>query len=188
MELNELIKIKRQELGLTLRDVAQKLGVAESTVLRSESKSIQNMGADKIVALADILQCSPAMLLNGGARPPQTADDANVIDTQPIPAAWLADGDQYIAFRVNDISMYPRYLEGDLVIVKATLACPDGQDALVAADQPEAILRRVEHAQDGALTFTAYNPEYPPKRCRPEEAGGAILGVVREMRRSFPVP
>lgn len=215
MELNEFIKIRRRELGLTLKDVAQKLGVAESTILRYESKHIRNMGVDKIVALADVLKCSPDTLMGWNHQPLQTAEtagtvggaddakvtiniyeslpaglpfdaNANVIGTQPIPAAWLADGDTYIAYRVKDISMYPRYLEGDLVIAKVTPDCPDGQDALVVADRPEAILRQVHHDRNGALTLTAYNPEYPPKSYRPEGDGVTILGVVREMRRDLP--
>lgn len=61
--VNKLIKKRRLELGLTLRDVANALNVAESTVSRYESKDIQNMGIDKIKELANVLQCSPGFLM-----------------------------------------------------------------------------------------------------------------------------
>lgn len=63
MEIHELIKKRRLELGLTLKDVAYALGTAESTISRYESSNIQNMGIDKIIALSKVLQCSPTYLL-----------------------------------------------------------------------------------------------------------------------------
>lgn len=63
MEINKIIKRRRLELGLTLKDVAKSLGIAESTVSRYESSDIQNMGIDKIEALSKVLKCSPAYLM-----------------------------------------------------------------------------------------------------------------------------
>lgn len=63
MEVQEIIKARRIELGLSIREVAQSLGVAASTVSRYESSDIQNMGIDKIEALAKVLHCSPAYLM-----------------------------------------------------------------------------------------------------------------------------
>lgn len=63
MEINKIIKKRRLELGLTLKDVAYALGIAESTVSRYESSDIQNMGIDKIESLAKVLECSPAYLM-----------------------------------------------------------------------------------------------------------------------------
>lgn len=63
MDTYKIIKNRRLELGLTLKDVASALGVAESTVSRYESSDIQNMGIDKIEALARVLKCSPTYLM-----------------------------------------------------------------------------------------------------------------------------
>lgn len=63
MEIYKIIKSRRLELGLTLKDVAKRLGVAESTVSRYESSEIANMGIDKIEALAKALQCTPGYLM-----------------------------------------------------------------------------------------------------------------------------
>ena len=63
MEISERIKKRRLGLGLTLEDVAEKLGVAKSTVLRYETKDIGNMGIDKLSLLADALRCTPAYLM-----------------------------------------------------------------------------------------------------------------------------
>lgn len=69
-EVNKIIKNRRLELNLTLKDVAKALGVADSTVLRYETKDIQNMGIDKIETLAKVLQCDPAYLMGWDKTPP----------------------------------------------------------------------------------------------------------------------
>lgn len=63
MGVNDRIKQRRLELKLSLKDVATALGVAESTVSRYETKDIQNMGIDKVEALAKVLDCSPGYLM-----------------------------------------------------------------------------------------------------------------------------
>lgn len=211
MEINEIIKQRRLELGLTLKDVAAALGVAESTVLRYERKDIQNMGIDKIVQLSKVLQCRPDYLLGWDENQIIAADDSevdeeeetvkiklfgslpadlpleavtDVIGEEEIPAAWVKDGQKYISLKVNDISMYPKYIEGDVATVLITPNCPNGADVLVSIDgSPEAILRQLHQNDDGSITLKPYNPEYPPKTCRPEDDGVVILGAVRQMRR-----
>jgi len=86
---------------------------------------------------------------------------ANVIGDEEIPASWRADGQEYIALKVNDISMYPRYLEGDILIVRITPNCPNGSDVIVYADGADAVLRQIQQNEDGSLTLKPYNPEYP---------------------------
>lgn len=69
METYKIIKNRRLELGLTLKDVAKALGVAESTVSRYESSDIQNMGIDKIEALSKVLSCSPGYIMGWEPAP-----------------------------------------------------------------------------------------------------------------------
>ena len=62
-EIANKIKARRLELGLTLEDVAQAVGVGRSTVRKWETGMIKNMGRDKIALLAKILQISPVELV-----------------------------------------------------------------------------------------------------------------------------
>jgi len=54
-----LLKERRIELGLTLKDVADYVGVSEATVSRWESGNIANMKRSRVQALAEILKVSP---------------------------------------------------------------------------------------------------------------------------------
>ncbi|MBR8700281.1 hypothetical protein IX317_000597 [Fusobacterium sp. DD29] len=69
MKVNELIRHRRKQLGLTLKDVAKELGVSESLISRYESNDVKNMGIDKIVPLAKVLKCSPKYLMGWDADP-----------------------------------------------------------------------------------------------------------------------
>lgn len=62
-EINEILKQRRLELGLTMLDVAKSVGVSEGTVSRWESGDIANMRRDKIAALAKVLDISPAVIM-----------------------------------------------------------------------------------------------------------------------------
>lgn len=61
--LNERIKKRRNQLGLTLLQVAEQLGVKDATVQRYESGEIKNIKHDTITSLSKILKCSPEYLM-----------------------------------------------------------------------------------------------------------------------------
>lgn len=63
MEIKDLIKSKRLQLGLTLEELGNKVGVSKATVLRWESGEIQNMRREKIAKLAIALQTTPEYLM-----------------------------------------------------------------------------------------------------------------------------
>ncbi len=69
MKVNEMIEHRRKELGLTMEEVANKVGVSKSTVKKWESGYIKNMRRDKMALLAEALQISPMDLLD------DTSDD-----------------------------------------------------------------------------------------------------------------
>lgn len=63
MEFKDLIRNRRDEIGLTLEEIGKKVGVSKATVQRWESGSIKNVRRDKIAKLAKALQCTPAYLM-----------------------------------------------------------------------------------------------------------------------------
>ena len=63
MTIGELIYNRRKELGLTLEEVGNAVGVSKSTVKKWENGFIANMRRDKIEKLSKVLQISPTALL-----------------------------------------------------------------------------------------------------------------------------
>jgi transcriptional regulator with XRE-family HTH domain len=59
----EKIKALRKEKGLTLEQVAERVGVGKSTVRKWETGMIANMKRDKIAALAKALGTTPTFLI-----------------------------------------------------------------------------------------------------------------------------
>lgn len=101
MEINEIIKKRRMELGLTLKDVAHALGTAESTISRYESNGIQNMGVDKLLDLARVLECTPMYLLG-------LTDSGDQVNSND----WVVrlKKNQYTDFEISAIREYADYL------------------------------------------------------------------------------
>lgn len=84
-EIGDLIYQKRTELGLTLEDVAQAVGVGRSTVRKWEKGMIKSIRSDKLQLLADVLHISPARLIPGNKKKKKPAFShitAGMIDTQ----------------------------------------------------------------------------------------------------------
>lgn len=67
MKTNELIKMRRLEKGLTMREVAERVGVSEATVSRWESGDIQNMKRANIEKLSRVIDVPPTVLLDWDA-------------------------------------------------------------------------------------------------------------------------
>ena len=68
-EIGKKMFLRRKELGLTLEEVGDAVGVGKSTVRRWENGMIKNMGRDKIAALAKVLKMSPVEFVPGDDTP-----------------------------------------------------------------------------------------------------------------------
>lgn len=86
--INERIKSRRQQLGLTLLQVADALGVKEATAQRYESGDIKNIKHDTVLNLSQILHCDPAYLMGWV--------DSPFADEPTNDAAPLTDAEQYL--------------------------------------------------------------------------------------------
>lgn len=64
MKAHELIRMKRKERNMTLKDVAERIGVSEATVSRWESGSVGSMKRQNVAALARLFDVSPAVLMD----------------------------------------------------------------------------------------------------------------------------
>ena len=74
MEIKDLIRQKRISLGMTMKEVADKVGVSEGTISRWESGEIANMKRGAISSLAKVLQLSPNSIMGWEDEPQEEGD------------------------------------------------------------------------------------------------------------------
>ena len=63
MGIGDIIHARRKELGLTLEQVGDVVGVTKNTVRQWENGNISNMRRDKIAKLAEALRIDPINLI-----------------------------------------------------------------------------------------------------------------------------
>lgn len=196
MALGDRIRQRRIELDMTLEDVAKAVGVGKGTVSKWETGDIEHMRRDKIVLLAEALRVSPLWII--GLEDSEKYDYVNVpvYGTIPagvplesltdikgevdIPVEWTNGGKKYVGLEVKGDSMYPKYLEKDIVIIKLQPDCENGQDCACYVNGYDVTLKKVCKS-DSEIILTPLNPNYPPKTYKGDEV--KILGVVKEIRR-----
>ena len=205
--MDNFIKNRRKELGITLEDIGNYVGVSKGTVQRWETGGISNMRRDRIKKLSEILKISPDMLL-GDAEEKQTEENSTaatvkipVIGTvaagvpitaqeditgwEEVPAEWVKNSTMF-ALKLKGDSMEPRMAEGDIVIVKQQSDVESGEIAIVMVDG-EATCKKVVKHSDGVV-LVSNNPKYSPMFFTLkdiEEKNITVLGRVTELRVKF---
>ena len=201
MELKDIIKPRRIELGLTLEEIGNYVGVSKATVLRWENGNISNLRRDKIAKLAEILKISPMSLV--GLNSDKTNDFIAPSGTVPvygsIPAGVPALAQQYIdeyilttvpnpenyfALKVKGTSMINAGIpDGCKVLCLKQNTAENGQIVCCRVNGDEATLKRFKQQGDTVILMPE-NPAYDPKLIPVssfENGDAEILGVVKQI-------
>ena len=198
MEIKDILKNRRTELGLTQLDVANAVGVSEATVSRWESGDIANMKRSRIASLASVLKMSPSIIM-GWTEEHEAPMPSNIIPMPamrkvplvgsiacgtPILAEENLDGTVEapdhvradFALRCKGDSMInARIFDGDIVYIRQQESVEHGEIAAVLIGD-EATLKRV-YMYDDCISLEAENPQYKPMVYRGEEMNNIrILG------------
>lgn len=181
--LSTVLKQRRKELGLTLLQIADAVGVTEATVQRWESGSIKSVRYEKLGKLADVLKVPPAALM-GWDNTPSTLP-SNVFSLRPmgkVPlVGQIACGVPILAEEnITDYVDLPGHIradyaltcrgdsmvgagirDGDIVYILQQEEVENGQIAAVLVDEDEATLKRF-YLDRGVVQLVAENPSVPP--------------------------
>lgn len=197
--LSVVLKQRRKELGLTLAQIADLMGVAEATVQRWESGNIKSVRYEKLDRLAEILKVNPSALMGWeetptlprGAIPvPHTTQvpligsiacgvpilaDQNVEEMVDLPEQIRAD----FALRCKGESMINAGIrDGDIVYIREQAEVSNGKIAAVMVGDEEATLKRFRKNGD-VVVLMPENPEYEVKTFVGEEIQQLrILGLA----------
>ncbi|NCU27157.1 S24 family peptidase, partial [Candidatus Nomurabacteria bacterium] len=93
---------------------------------------------------------------------------------------------EYFGLVVRGDSMYPEYLDGDIIIVQQSECADSGKDVVAYVNGYEATLKRLYKYENGSIELRAVNPAYESKKFSIEEVKSkpvVIRGIVKELRR-----
>lgn len=208
------VRYLRRKFQLTQDQLAEKLGYKSFTTIQKWETEKAEPTLSTITQVAQIfgvlledlvnkdLTCSEsastptAVRINVfGQIPAGTPLEAieDVIDWEEIPSDWCRGGKEFFALQVKGDSMYPVYLEGDIIICQVQPDFEDGQDCVVFVNGNNATLKRCYHIPSG-IRLKPVNPSYPPcsysvsentESYDTQEIKAHVLGVVREIRRKM---
>lgn len=211
MTIGERIKERRKQLGLTVDELAERLGKNRATIYRYESNDIEKLPTTVLEPLAKALDVTPAYLM-GWLKPSQakslTPNDIRA-NTKPVPlvgrvAAGLSchaedniegyiltdcellhEGYDYFWLTVKGDSMEPELHDGDRVLVREQETLDSECYAVVRIDGEDGVVKRVRIDRD-KITLTSVNPYYPPRVFEHEQMNTvAVVGKVISSQRIY---
>lgn len=197
--LSNKLKALRKKRGLTLEELAERVGTSRQTIHRYENGTITNIPPEKVESLAAALGTTPGSLM-GWENEELYSTFNNIMPIalkrlpilgdiacgKPIYAeeqhesfATIDDGlDADFCLRAHGDSMTgARIYDGDIVFIRSQSTVDNGEIAAVVIDD-EATLKRVYfYPEKSKLVLTPENPRYEPLVYTNEELNSIkILG------------
>ena len=177
MTIYDRIRSRREQLGMSQQELANKLGYKSRSAINKIESGLRDINQSKLEDFAAALQTTPSYLMgwddivNPGDFPsPQITDDVVTFpvigevaagyehialedwsgETVEIPRQYLhgRPKSEYMVLSVRGDSMYPLYIEGDKVLVlKQSTLNRSGEIGLVRYDGENATLKKVEYVK-----------------------------------------
>ena len=199
--LYDRIKSRRIELGLTVEELAHKMGYKDKSSISKIENGKADIPQSKIAAFADALETTTAYLM-GWEEKPQPAPRPIPKGFEPMPkmkkiplVGSIACGTPILAQQnidghvdapedircdfalrcKGDSMINARIFDGDIVYIRQQESVEHGEIAAVLIGD-EATLKRV-YIYDDCISLEAENPQYKPMVYRGEEMNNIrILG------------
>lgn len=150
--INERIKEKRLALGLTLAQVADALNVKEATAQRYESGDIKNIKHDTIVALANLLNCSPSYLMGWeNENKPNLSDKENILLNNYN--KLNSTGKEKLIEYSEDLAGNIKYIDNNNVI---KLNNSSKKSSIVVEEYRSHLIPKASHDKEGNFTEEDY--------------------------------
>ena len=201
-EVVELVKKLTEEQGMSMSELARRVGTAKSAISRY-FKGTREFPLNKVGEFASALHTTPDFLLGMEYEPqapqglqipvlgtvaagiPISAVE-DILDYEEIPLSWKNQG-EFFALKIKGDSMEPRMESGDVVIVKQQSDANSGDTVIVLVNGDDATCKRLEKTDNGIMLVST-NPKYPPMFYSLddiEKKPVVILGKVVELRQKY---
>ena len=197
------IKSAREDLKLTKRELAKRIGVHESSINKYE-KGLVDIPLSKISELARVLKVTEAYLMGWeekSEQPPQglkipvlgtvaagipISAVEDILDYEEVPQSWESQG-EFFGLRIKGDSMQPKMDDGDVVIVRQQSDANSGDTVIALVNGDDATCKKLQKTDNGIMLVST-NPNYLPMFFTNEEIVTkpvVILGKVVELRSKF---
>ena len=202
MSIGKRLRMLREDLGLKQESLADLLNVNRASISLYESNK-RKPSQKILMKYSEIFDVSTDYIL-GNSRNLKKGEDyatinvygsipagipieaiEDISDTEDISFKDFDKNKTYIGLKVEGDSMYPKYLQGDTIILELTPDCESGTDAAVYVNGYEATLKTVIKNDNGTITLMPINTSYPPKTYGKDDEPIKILGIVKEIRRKI---
>ena len=194
MTIGDRIKIRREELGLSQEELAQKLGYKSRSSINKIEHNTRQLTQKNIKAIADALDTTPSYIMGWNEEQKTTESILvpvfgmvaagnpieaieNIRDHIDIPSDWNGD---YRGFIVYGDSMSPRILDGDILVVRRQDDAESGDIVVAMTDDGATVKKLIKHSDH--ITLQPFNPSYEPMYFA---HGLKLWGKVVELRAKF---
>ena len=110
--------------------------------------------------------------------------DNSIIGYETLPQTWINPHHEYILLRVKGDSMFPKFEENDLLLIKAQNSVDSGDYAVALIEDEVGVVKRIFYDRDWIELISA-NPSYPARRFEGADVQKIrIVGVVEKCIRN----
>ena len=180
------IKSAREDLKLTKRELAKRIGVHESSINKYE-KGLVDIPLSKISELARVLRVTEAYLMGWEEKAPQRSQGLqipvlgtvaagipisaveDILDYEEIDSSFQSQG-EFFALRIKGDSMQPKMDDGDVVIVRQQSDANSGDTVIALVNGDDATCKKLQKTENGIMLVST-NPNYLPMFFTNEEIG-----------------
>lgn len=196
------IKLKelREGRGLSQQALAQKIEVSQSTIGMWESKK-REPNFETMEKIADFFNVTTDYLLgrtsyssqqNKGVKiavlgrvqagiPVEAVED--ILDWEEIPQEMASQG-EFFALKIRGNSMFPRIVDGDVIIIRKQSDIDSGDIAVVLVGNNDATVKKIRKTENG-IELVPLNPNFDIQYYSNEEIEAlplTVIGKVVELR------
>lgn len=207
---NNNLNFIRKKKNITQQELADKTNIERSTISRIENGEIDT-SIDNAIKIASALEIPleeiiakdlrfdnispveidkdvikiPVLGVIPAGIPIEAIED--VLDYEEIPKDWCKGGKEFFGLLIKGDSMFPKYIDNDVVIFEKTNNFNNGDECAVMVNGDDCTFKKVlKH--DHGITLQPLNSAYDIKMYSNEDIEKLpikIIGVAKEMRRKL---
>lgn len=175
---------KNGERQITTGDVALIANYLNLTIDELINKDLRFDNISPVRIDRDVIKIPVLGVIPAGV-PIEAIED--VLDYEEIPKDWCKGGKEFFGLLIKGDSMFPKYIDNDVVIFEKTNDFNNGDECAVMVNGDDCTFKKVlKH--DHGITLQPLNSAYEIKMYSNEDIEKLpikIIGVAKEMRRKL---